>query len=288
MCEHSGVNRILAPCHIPREHGRQRCIAFALAVVQRRIFLRETPDVEHGTAWRIYTGLQISPNEACVSATAFGLEAGIIIPLVTCTCTPMSAYAFITALIWAYVAVALCPCKPALTLSPSTASLKSSRHGSPADRARAGNRCDHFDIAPGGPTCKLHRYRSDHQDQGHVRTTRNRSQRSASPTPNRSVAPRRDTRRRDRCDDAEGGMRPTARGLARSIGGTLRAVTKLGGSFEWYRPVRCRRRQGNCGRARLIPKLGFVLPRQNSFATGDPPQEIDLRPSAEGDIRRCG
>ena len=79
MCEHSGVNRILAPCHIPREHGRQRCIAFALAVVQRRIFLRETPDVEHGTAWRIYTGLQISPNEACVSATAFGLEAGIII-----------------------------------------------------------------------------------------------------------------------------------------------------------------------------------------------------------------
>ena len=85
---------------------------------------------------------------------------------------------------------------------------------------------------PGTQPLRTHQYahqgldgprRPDHQGQGHVRAARaDRRDRQAS-SRTRTAAPRRHPRGRDRCDDAEGGMRLTGRGAARTVAATLRA-----------------------------------------------------------------
>jgi hypothetical protein len=84
----------------------------------------------------------------------------------------------------------------------------------------------------------------------------------------RSAASRRHTRRRERCDDAKGRMHLTERRLAGSFGGIAlcRHQARRLGRIGTVR-LAAKRRQGNCGRARLIQKLGFVLPRQHSRLT---------------------
>jgi hypothetical protein len=89
--------------------------------------------------------------------------------------------------------------------------------------------------------------RSDHQDQGHVRAARaDRGDRQASSRAG-AIASRRDTRGRDRRDDAESGMHLTERGLAGSIGG-IPACRHQARWFDRIGAVRlaAERRQGDC------------------------------------------